>query len=131
MLRLGPIRALFGIAATYDGVLGLAFLFAGPNIFEAVALTPPNHWGYLHFPALLLVVFALMFTAVARNPCENRNLIPFGILLKASYCGVVFWHWASAGLPDLWKPWAFADLAFLLLFVWAWSHLGRQRVAEA
>jgi len=131
MLRLKPIRTLFGIAAIYDGLLGLAFLFAGPAIFETVALTPPNHWGYIHFPALLLMVFALMFAAVSRDPQGNRNLIPFGILLKASYCGVVFWHWASAGLPDLWKPWAFADFVFLLLFAWAWSHLGRQRLAEA
>lgn len=112
------------MAAAYDGLLGLAFLFAGPAVFAAAGLAPPNHWGYVQFPAALLIVFGLLFATVAYDPEGNRNLIPFGILLKASYCGVVFWHWASTGLPDLWKPWAFADLAFLLLFLWAWRRLG-------
>jgi hypothetical protein len=65
------------------------------------------------FPAALLIVFALMFLAVARNPVANRNLIPYGMLLKVSYCGVIFFHWFASGMPDMWKPFAVADLVFL------------------
>jgi hypothetical protein len=120
------IGTLFWIAAAYDGVLGLAFLVAGPRIFGALAVTPPNHWGYLHFPAALLIVFAIMFVAIARRPALNRNLIPYGMLLKVSYCSVVAWHWIVADIPAMWKPFLFLDLGFLVLFGWAWSALGRE-----
>lgn len=83
---------LFVIAALYDGFLGLAFLFAGPQLFDLFNVTPPNHFGYVQFPAAILIIFALMFLAVALKPVQNRNLIPYGILLKVSYCGVVFFH---------------------------------------
>jgi len=89
-------------------------------------VTPPNHPGYVQFPALLLVVFGLMFLAVAADPVRNRNLIPYGILLKAAYCGTVFWYWASTGIPDMWKPFAWCDLAFGLLFAFAWVSLGKK-----
>jgi hypothetical protein len=119
MKTLLPIRILFAIGAVYDGLLGLAFLVAPAALFRHFGVTPPNHFGYVQFPAAILMIFALMFAAVAREPVRNRNLIPFGMLLKVSYCGVVFSYWFSTGLPDIWKPFAVADLAFLILFGWA------------
>jgi hypothetical protein len=116
---------LFYVAAVYDAVLGVAFLTAAPALFEWVGVTPPNHFGYVHFPAALLIVFALMFVAIARQPAVNRSLIPYGILLKVSYCAVVFYHWLTAGIPYIWKPFAIADLAFLVLFAWAYLDLGK------
>jgi len=121
------IRGLFLVAAIYDGLLGLAFLFAGDAVFQWYGVTPPNHPGYVQFPAALLVVFALMFLAVARDPARNRNLIPYGILLKASFCGVVFFHWLTAGIPGMWKPFCLCDLAFLAAFAWAWVALGNSK----
>lgn len=117
------ITALFLLAAAYDGVLGLAFLVAHDAVFQWFNVTPPNHPGYIQFPAALLIVFAILFAAVARNPEANRNLIPYGMLLKAAYCGVAFWHWFQAGIPNMWKPWAIADLAFLALFYAAYRRL--------
>jgi hypothetical protein len=126
----GAIKALFLIAAIYDGVLGLVFLLVPGRMYDAFGVAPPNHWGYVHFPAALLVVFAVLFLAVARNPERNRNLIPYGILLKAAYCGVVFWHWAAQGIPTMWKPFAVSDLVFGLLFIWAYVDLRRTTSAE-
>lgn len=117
------ITWLFVIAALYDGVLGIVFLVAGQAVFSWHNVTPPNHFGYVQFPGALLIIFALMFLAVARNPVVNRNLIPYGIMLKISYCGVVFSYWFRTGLPDMWKPFAVFDLVFLALFVWAYSVL--------
>jgi hypothetical protein len=122
-MRIGSIRVLFVVAALYDGILGIAFLVAAPALFEWVGVTPPNHFGYVDFPAALLIVFALMFLAIARHPAANLNLIPYGILLKVSYCAVVFYHWFTAGVPVIWKPFAVADLAFLVLFAWAYAAL--------
>lgn len=117
------VRALFVLAGLYDGVLGLAFLANGPGLFERFNVTPPNHWGYVQFPALLLLIFALMFFSIAVRPRANRGLIWYGVLLKVGYCGVVFRYWFGGGIPGMWKPFALIDLGFLILFVLAWLAL--------
>jgi len=114
------VSTLFTVAGLYEGILGVAFLVAPAALFDRFGVTPPNHFGYVQFPAALLIVFAVMFFAVAIDPRGNRNLIPYGILLKASYCGLVFAYWLAQGIPDMWKPFAVADLAFAVLFFWAW-----------
>ncbi len=119
------VRALFVVAAVYDGFLGLLFLFAAGWVFRTFGVAPPNHMGYVQFPACLLIVFAIMFLAIASQPAKNRNLIPYGMLLKVSYCGVVFWHWFISQVPYMWKPFAVADLVFLVLFAVAYARLGR------
>jgi len=125
------IQMLFIVAAIYDGVLGVVFLVMGAAVFEWFAVPPPNHFGYVHFPAALLIVFAVMFMAVAKNPVENRNLIPYGILLKISYCSVVLFHWITAGIPGMWKPFCIIDFAFLVCFAWAWKALGKEKAVDA
>ena len=121
------VRTLFWIAGAYDGAIGLAFLLAPAALFARFGVTPPNHYGYVRFPAALLVIFGLMFFAVAADPRGNRNLIPYGILLKLAYCGVVFGYWIESGLPGMWKPFAFFDALFAVLFFLAWRQLGSSR----
>jgi len=124
-MKKSMVSTLFIVAALYDGLLGLAFLVAADAIFKAFAVTPPNHFGYVQFPAALLLVFAIMFAAVAKDPLRNRSLIPYGILLKLSYCGVVFVHWFSGGIPFMWKPFAVCDLVFIGLFICSYRSLGK------
>lgn len=131
MRALGAIKTLFVLAAIYDGALGVSFLLASNKVFQWFEVTPPNHLGYIHFAAALLIVFAIMFVAIAIEPAKNRNLIPYGILLKLSYSGVVLFHWLTAGLPNLWKPFCIVDLVFLLLFAYAWQVLGVTHPREA
>lgn len=113
------ISALFYTSALYDGVLGIAFLLFPTSLLEASKVAPP-HPGYIQFPAALLIIFALMFVSIARSPQQCRNLMPYGILLKVSYCGVVFWYWIASAIPFIWKPFAIFDAAFGILFVWAY-----------
>jgi len=113
-------KGLFYVAAAYDGVLGLVFLVSWPQVYEWFDVQPPNHPGYVQFPALLLILFGLLFLQIARDPQAAKNLIPYGIGLKAAFSGVVFWHQLTSGVPSMWIPWAWMDLAFLLLFVSAW-----------
>ena len=116
------VRVVFMFAAVYDGALGLAFLFFGSDIFRIANVTSPNDIGYIQFPALLLVVFAVMFFQIARNPPKHRELMLYGAGLKASYVGVVFWHQMRGGIPMLWIPWAWVDLVSLMLFLGAWRR---------
>jgi len=125
------IRPLFVISGLYDGVVGLAFLFFAPGIFERFGVTPPNHFGYVHFPALLLILFAVMFFTIAANPVKNRDLIWYGIGLKVAYSGSVFWYQLTDSVPAIWLPWAWADLVFIVLFVAAWSALRRPQPEHA
>lgn len=120
------IVPLFWIAALYDGVLGLAFLAGPAALFSRLGVTPPNHVGYVQFPAALLVIFALIFVRIAMNPPGNRGLIPYGMLLKLAYCGVVFYYWGEGSLSRIWKPFAVCDLVFFVLFALAFLVLGRE-----
>ncbi len=120
------VSILFLICGLYDGVLGLLFLVAPDWAFERYGVTPPNHFGYVQFPAALLLVFAWLYLTVAFNPQRNRNLIPYGIGLKVAYFGVVFFHWVQADIPDLWKSFAVIDAVMAVLFVWAYMWLGRK-----
>jgi len=117
------IKLLFIISGIYDAFLGAAFLLFGEAVFRWVEVTPPNHMGYVQFPALLLILFGIMFLMIAKDPQGRREWIPFGMGLKISYCGVVFWYQFHGGIPMIWIPWAWADLCFLLLFITAWWSL--------
>ncbi|NQU23577.1 MAG: hypothetical protein HQ567_20030 [Candidatus Nealsonbacteria bacterium] len=119
------IRGLFLAAAVFETVLGLAFLSAPDEIFERFSVEPPNHWGYVQFPAAVLLIFAWMFLVVALRPEARRHLIPYGILLKLSFAGIVLRYWFDAGVPGLWKPLAIIDLATAALFAWAYVTLIR------
>lgn len=120
------IKPLFVIAAVYDGVLGLVFLFFPLWVFSIHGVVPPNHLAYIQFPALLLLVFAAIFFRIASNPKRHRELIPYGIALKASYAGLAFLYELTEGIPFMWIPWAWADLAFLFAFFAAWNKLRAQ-----
>jgi hypothetical protein len=130
MRSLLPIRILYSVSCAYDGLLGLAFIFAAPAVFKLVGITPPNHWGYVHFAAGTLVIFAWMFLQIALKPVENRSLVIYGVLLKACYVATVSWHEFHGGIPVLWKWFALADFAFLAMFLWAWVHLNAMTVVQ-
>jgi hypothetical protein len=111
------IKPFFVIAGLYDGILGALFLVMPYQLFSLTNVPPPNHMGYIQFPALLLIIFGVMFFNIAQNPSANRNLILYGILLKASYSGVVLFNWMLGNMPVMWIVFAFFDIIFLGLFV--------------
>jgi hypothetical protein len=123
------IKVLYVIAGVYDGGLGLMFLVFGESLFRAFNIEPPNHIGYAQFPAALLLVFAAMFFNIAVNPLKFRALIPYGVGLKLAYCGTVFWNQLTYSIPHIWVAWAWADLAFLVLFLVAWRATKEKHTA--
>ena len=116
-MTVSTIRLLFGVAGVYDFVIGLTFLFFGPQLFDAAGVPHPNHWGYIQFGSLLLGIFGTMFFAVAYDPLANLNLIPYGMLLKLSYTGLVVYYWITTDCPLLFKPFAIID-AVMFVLVW-------------
>lgn len=124
------ISLIFYLAALYDGLLGLAFLLAPYGIYGWAGVEPPNHIGYVQFPALLLLIFAWMFCQIAAQPQQRRQLIPYGIALKCAYFLVVLGHWFTAGIPGMWKPFAVLDILWALLFLMAYTCLGKEAAAR-
>src|SRR5262245_11778087 len=119
-MTLPVVRLLFGIVGAYDLIIGLAFLCFGPRIFDATGIPHPNHWGYIQFGALLLMVFVTMFFTGAYDPVANRNLMPFGMLLKLSYTGLVAYYWVTSECPLLFKPFAIIDAVMFVLILLAY-----------
>jgi hypothetical protein len=119
-MTLSTVRLLFVIAGLYDFVIGVVFLFFGPQLFDAAGVPHPNHWGYIQFGALLLMIFGVMFFEVARDPVGNRNLIPYGMLLKLSYTGLVAYYWIATDCPWLFKPFVVIDGVMFVLFLLAY-----------
>ena len=126
-MGLPQIRLIFAIASAYDVLIGLVFLCAGPALFDWAKIPPPNHWGYIQFAALMLIVFGLMFAAVAVDPVSQRNLIRYGLLLKLCYCGMVGYYWVTDDVPWLFKPFVVIDAVMYGLFLASYLHLGKQK----
>jgi len=120
------VKALFIVAALYDGILAIAFILFASEIFVYFAVEPPNHMAYAQFPALLLLIFAAMFYRISTNPAKYRELILYGIGLKISYCVLAFGYKITTGIPSMWMPWAWADVVFLVLFIIDWKSLNGQ-----
>ena len=108
--------------ASTTGSSGRRSCCAGRAV-RAFRVEPPNHFGYVQFPAALLVVFGMMFLAVARNPAAQSQPHPLrhpaqGVLLRHRLRLLV-----HAGLPLLWKPFAVCDVVFAVLFLRSWQLL--------
>jgi len=124
-MKTGWIKTIFIISGIYDGGLGVIFLVAGMPLFDLFNVTRPNHIGYIQFPALILIIFGVMFLRIAGDPYRFRELIWYGAGLKLAYSGVVFYHYFTAGLPFMWVPFAILDLLFLILYMICWASLRR------
>lgn len=116
------IKTLFVVAGIYDFVFGVIALVASPLIFRLAGVTAPDP-GYIELPALLVILFGIMFIAIAANPAARREFILYGIGLKAAYSGVVFWHQLTSQVAFFFVPLAWTDFTFLVLFVLAWRAL--------
>ena len=111
------IKPLFFIAGVYEATLGVLFSTSALPLLESARVSFPSHVAYIQFPALLLIVFAIMFFSIARDPVSNKNLVIYGIMQKLIYSGVVLGHWVMGSIPWIWVPFAFVGLIFLILFI--------------
>jgi len=111
------IRPLFVVAGLYDFLLGLLFLFAWQTIYTHFHIAYPNHAGYILFGAASIAIFGVGFLFVAAAPGRNRDIIKLGVLLKLAYSGTVLGFWFQNAIPFMWVPFAWCDLAFLVVFV--------------
>ena len=113
------IRPFFIVAGAYDVILGVVFLFAYAAVYQRFGIALPNHPGYIQFAAAVVAIFGIGFWLVAAAPERNRDIIKLGVLLKLAYSGVVLGWWFQGQMPGMWVPFAWADLAFMVVFLLA------------
>lgn len=119
-------KLLFVVAFIYDGVLGIAYFFFYQAIYDHFGIALPYDVGYIQFPALLLLIFAFLFLRIASDPPGNRNLMPYGMALKVAFVGTILMEkLRPAVVPPSFVALAWIDVAFLVLFVVAWSTVSR------
>ena len=113
------IAPVFYAAALYDGILGVLGTILPVRLYTLFGAALPDHMGYVHFPALLLILVSIMFYNIAKDPIANKNLIFYGILAKIAYCVVVLGYLLFGNIPSMWVPFAILDLLFIALFILA------------
>jgi hypothetical protein len=124
-MNLTWIKLVLALSGIYEAVIGVAFLFGASALFRTFHVTPPNHDGYIRFPALVLLIFAVMFFRGAVDPVGRRDVLLYGAALKLSYFGLVFWYRFQGGVPAMWIPFAYADVAFFALFLLGWRSVSK------
>lgn len=97
-------RTLFWIAAVYDIVLGIVFLFFSRPVFEWLGVedTLPEHTSYISLIAVFLFVIGVAYVLIARGDFfRNKDLITIGILYKVAYFSVALWYLIDGFYPHI------------------------------
>jgi hypothetical protein len=118
-------RGVFLVAAVYDLLLGIVFLFLYPWAYGALGIPAPAEPAYLQLSAAFVLVQGIMYVLVFRHIEESRDLILVGAIYKAAYASISLVHLGIGDLPHI----AFAvlgvlDLGFLVLFMMCLRALG-------
>jgi hypothetical protein len=123
-------RGLFAVAALYDIVLGVAFLFFPRESFELVGAEAeyPEYTAYITLIAVFLLVLGIGYALIARgNLMRNRDLIAVGTLYKLAYVGAAVFYLITGDYPHISFIAIFgvADLGFLVLMAECWWYIHR------
>ena len=113
-------RSLFAVAAIYDIVLGIAFIFFRHPIYGALGISDklPAFGCYLTLLGVFVLVIGVAYALIARGDLRrNADLILVGALYKAAYATTAFYYWAHGNLPHVAFGAVFgvADVIFLVL----------------
>ena len=111
-------KMLFLLAALYDGVLGVAFLFFYGPIYQSLGVPLPNSPSYIHLSAAFVLAQGVGYWFVYRNMLRNVDLVKVGVVYKAAYTLVSAYYLLAGQLLHAMFAWfAVCDLLFLLAFV--------------
>ena len=113
-------KGLYLIAALYDFILGVAFIFFYRYIFEITGMNLPNNPAYLTFSATVIALFGVLLFMIYLKPEGSRRLVIYAILFKFAYIGTVLYYYLLVGQSYVDAPFlifAGFDAIFALLFM--------------
>ena len=97
-------RSLFAIAAVYDVLLGIIFIFFSARAFDALGIREklPAFGGYLTLLGAFVFVIGIAYLLIARGDLRrNRDLILVGTLYKLAYSATAFYYWLTGNIPHV------------------------------
>jgi hypothetical protein len=108
-------RALFGVAAIFNAVVGVAMLLAFGALAPWLGL-PPQPTVWVHLVALIVLVFGYAYWRVAQDPRRFRDYIVLGMVAKLCFVAVIYGHFLAGGATATLAVLVTADLVFAGLF---------------
>lgn len=112
-------RGLFAVAAIYDLVLGVVFLFFGRWAFDLLDIEEKYpEGGFVQLIGAFVLVLGVAYYLIWRHDLwRNRDLVAIGALYKLAYSGVGLWVAIFDEAPHVLFIWGFgvADAVFLVL----------------
>lgn len=119
-MKRGYYRGLFLIAALYDFILGVAFLFFYKYIYNLLGMNLPENPAYLTFCALLIALFGVLLFMIYLDLNYARRMVIYSILIKFGYISTVLYYYFVVGKDYVDMPFllfAGFDLIFAVLFI--------------
>ena len=114
-------RALFGVAAIFNAVVGVAMLLTYGALAPWLGL-PPQPTVWVHLVALIVLVFGYAYWRVAQDPRRFRDYIVLGMVAKLCFVAVIYGHFLAGGATAMLAALVTADLVFAGFFA---AHLKR------
>lgn len=131
-------KGLFAVAAVYDTVLGIIFLFFGRWAFDRLDIADKYpEGGFLPLIGAFVLVLGIGYFIIWRGDLwRNRDLIVVGTLYKLAYTGVGIYTAVADEVPHALFLWGFgvADALFFVLMMECLLYLYRHHptaVADA
>lgn len=111
-------RRLFSIAAAFNFVVGLPFLFAMPQLAELTGMRPvPSEPLMVHLAAVLVLTFGWGYWRISRDPVANRPIIHMGVVGKSAVVLAGFADWFLGNTNWVFPALLVGDAIFATLFV--------------
>ncbi len=131
-LRRKYYKTLFLIAAIYDFILGIVFIFFYKPAFKLLGISEalPEFGGYLSLIGAFLFVIGVAYYLIYRGDLKaNRDLIMVGALYKLAYCLVSFVYFVIGQIPHMLFLGLFGVIDFIMfvLMTECFFFLGKDR----
>ena len=128
-------KGLFAVAAVYDTVLGIIFLFFGRWAFDRLDIADKYpEGGFLPLIGAFVLVLGIGYFIIWRGDLwRNRDLIVVGTLYKLAYTSVGIYIAVADEVPHALFLWGFgvADAVFFVLMVECLLYLYRHHPTAA
>jgi hypothetical protein len=121
-------RVLFSIAAFFNLVVGVVFLFAMPQLAAIIGMHPiPSDRLFMHLSAVLVLTFGWGYWRASIDPERNRPMIWMGIVGKSLVVVEGYADWFLNNTNAVFPMFLLADAIFAILFI---DYLRRRPVAR-
>jgi hypothetical protein len=112
-------RWLFGLAAAFNLLIGLALLFLRTLLSSLLHLGPIAGTNVVlaNLTGMFVALFGFAYAMVALDPVEYRPFIPLGAIGKLLAVVCVFIPWFMGVIPGILPSLVVGDFVFAILFL--------------